>query len=78
MAKGEITINEVLCKGCGLCIHHCNRDCISLSSDKLSPSGMPLVSFTDPEKCTACCVCAWLCPDFAIEVYKYTEGSAGA
>ncbi len=75
MVKGEISINEALCKGCGLCVYHCSRGCITLSAEKLSPSGMPLASFINAEKCTACCVCAWLCPDFAIEVYKYTDVS---
>ena len=70
MAKGRITINEARCKGCGLCIHFCSKQCIALSPDKLGPTGLPTISLVEPDKCNACCVCAWMCPDFAIDVYK--------
>lgn len=70
MPRGEITINYQLCQGCGLCVQVCNRGCIVLSAEKLSDLGSPQALFTQPERCTACCLCAWLCPDFAIEVYR--------
>ncbi|MDY6843545.1 MAG: 4Fe-4S binding protein [Thermodesulfobacteriota bacterium] len=76
MAKGEITIDEKLCKGCGLCVEYCPRGCISMPMGKLSEKGLPLVVFSEPEKCNACCVCGWMCPDFAIEVYKLDETKA--
>jgi 2-oxoglutarate ferredoxin oxidoreductase subunit delta len=70
MPKGEIVINEKLCKGCGLCVAFCPLECISMPEGKLSDKGMPLAELTDPEKCNACSVCGWMCPDFAIEVYR--------
>ena len=76
MAKGEIVINEKLCKGCGLCIEFCSRGCIAFAEGKLSAMGLPLASFAVPEKCNACGICGWMCPDFAIEVYKYVEAPA--
>ena len=78
MAKGEITITESLCKGCGYCVHFCNRGCLTLSKEKFTSLGMALPVFSDPEKCNACSICAWMCPDFAIEVYKFVETKAGA
>ena len=78
MAKGEIVIDETLCKGCGYCVKFCSRGCIEIVGDKFTPQGYLLPSFTHPENCNACCVCAWMCPDFAIEVYKYVEEEAKA
>lgn len=78
MAKGEIVIDEMLCKGCGYCERFCSRGCIEITGDKFTPQGYLLPSFANPEKCNACCVCAWMCPDFAIEVYKYVEEGAKA
>ena len=78
MAKGEIVINETLCKGCGYCVKFCSRGCIEIAGDKFTPQGYLLPAFINPEKCNACCVCAWMCPDFAIEVYKYVEEEAKA
>jgi len=77
VAKGEIVINENTCKGCGLCTVFCARGCIVLSKDKLNASGFLLPVFADPDRCNACGVCGWLCPDFAIEVYKYVEKRPG-
>jgi 2-oxoglutarate ferredoxin oxidoreductase subunit delta len=73
MAKGEIVINEELCKGCGLCVEFCSQGCIAMPADKVSPKGSLLASFGNPDKCNGCGVCGWMCPDFAIAVYKYVE-----
>jgi len=72
MAKGEIVINEGLCKGCGLCVEFCARGCIEMG-DKLSTKGSVLAYFAHPEKCNGCGICGWMCPDFAIDVYKFVE-----
>ena len=73
MAKGEITIDDIACKACGLCVEMCKLDCISLDNEHIGPRGTPLAYLSDPDKCTGCGVCGWLCPDFAIEVYKFVE-----
>jgi 2-oxoglutarate ferredoxin oxidoreductase subunit delta len=70
MPKGEIVINEKVCKGCALCAEFCPKDCIDMPDGKLSDKGLPLAVFTAPEKCNACGICGWMCPDFAIEVYR--------
>ncbi len=76
MPKGEVVIDERMCKGCGLCIEFCSRGVIAESKDKLTVLGMPVAEVMHPEKCNACGVCAWMCPDFAIDVYKYVEEAA--
>jgi len=73
MPKGEITIDENICLGCGYCEQFCARGCIAIKGDKLSPQGYLLPELVAPERCNACGVCAWMCPQFAIEVYRYVE-----
>jgi len=74
MAKGEVVIKEQFCKGCGFCAHFCAKGCFRYPTDKLTFLGFPLPEFAEPEKCTACGVCAWLCMGNAIEVYKNVKG----
>ncbi len=71
MAKGEITIDEKLCKGCAYCRKFCPRDCIEIPGDKFTPLGYLLPVFARPDECNACGICGWMCPDLAIDVYKY-------
>ena len=71
MAKGRITINEKVCKGCGYCELFCTRGCVKMQQEKLGPKGTPLPAFVEPDKCNACCVCGWMCPEYAIEVFKF-------
>jgi len=74
MPRGEIVINEKLCKGCGLCVEFCPRGCITLPEGKLGEKGMPVAELSAPDSCNACCICGWMCPDFAIEVYRIGPG----
>ena len=70
MARGEIVINERLCRGCGYCAHFCPRGCIEIPGERFTAEGYLLPIFVNPDKCTACGICGWMCPHFAIEVYK--------
>jgi 2-oxoglutarate ferredoxin oxidoreductase subunit delta len=67
--KGVIEISQELCKGCELCISFCPKGLIS-SSSKLNAAGYPPAVFNDNGECTGCAVCALVCPEVAIEVYR--------
>lgn len=73
MVNGEVIINEEFCKACGYCVKFCARGCITQGGNRLSSKGYLLPTYSSPEKCNACGVCAWMCPDYAIEVYKNVE-----
>ena len=73
MAKGEITVNEINCRGCGFCEVLCKQECIIMAKDKLSPLGYILPEVVKPDDCIACGFCGRMCPHCAIEVYKFIE-----
>lgn len=68
--KGYIEIDAVLCKGCELCINFCPKGLIS-QSKKLNASGYYPASFNNTDGgCTGCAICALVCPEVAIGVYR--------
>ena len=72
MAKGEVTIDESLCTGCGYCVVACKRGCLEISNEKVDARGLSKAVVAKPESCNACGNCAIVCPSFAIEVYALT------
>lgn len=69
--RGTVTVNEALCKGCGLCIDACPKGLLELAEDRFTPRGYHPVILRDPEAaCTGCELCATLCPEAALTVYR--------
>lgn len=69
MARIEV-ISET-CKGCQLCIPACPKSLIIFTKDLINQMGFYPVEYRDPEQeCNACKLCAIICPDVAITVYK--------
>ncbi|MDB9822495.1 ferredoxin family protein [Deltaproteobacteria bacterium] len=72
-AKGRITIDSEICKGCYLCISVCPNEVI-IVSDHLNQQGYYPVETkkngNNDKGCIACSMCAIICPDVAIEVYS--------
>lgn len=66
--KSLVRILEERCKGCELCVLACPQGNLALS-DRLNKMGFhPAVWRYAGTKgpCTACGICYWVCPDFAI------------
>lgn len=59
--KATVLVDLDLCKACGICIALCPTTVFDRDAD-----GQAVVA--RPEDCTACRLCEWHCPDFAIEV----------
>jgi len=65
-----IEIDELRCKGCGLCTIACPKKLITLS-EHINNHGYTPALFHETEiKCTGCALCAEMCPDVAIKVFK--------
>lgn len=66
----RIGIDESRCKGCGLCTITCSKQLIQLSHNINNLGYTPAVFNMCTEYCTGCSLCAEICPDVAIEVFK--------
>ena len=67
--KGYIKINQELCKECHLCIYACQKGCITPTKEYNSRGYHPVCTKNENE-CTGCTLCAIMCPEVAIEVYR--------
>lgn len=72
-AKGKVTIDQDVCKGCGLCTTVCPTKIIILDPEKLNIKGYHPATVKEMEKCIGCANCATICPDVAITVERVTE-----
>ena len=66
----KVTINELVCKGCGLCVRACPKNVLALSKTKLNAKGYHPAEVADPDSCIGCASCARTCPDVAIRIEK--------
>ncbi len=66
--QAHVEVNAELCKGCDLCVVVCPQQNLRLS-DRFNRMGYHPVEFDVHGRkgdCTACGLCYWACPDFAI------------
>ena len=67
MAK--LIISPESCKSCGYCVKFCPKKVLTLG-EKVNSKGYEYVVPSDTDACIGCAMCAIICPDAAIEVYK--------
>ena len=65
---GKIIIDTERCKGCGLCVAACPKNCIVISKHSNKKGYFPAEASN--KNCTGCAVCAIICPEAIIEVYR--------
>ena len=66
----KLTISELVCKGCGLCVRACPKGVLALSKPKLNAKGYHPAEVVDQAACIGCASCARTCPDVAIRIEK--------
>lgn len=69
MAKGKVTIDELYCKGCELCVSVCPKHVLKIADTRLNAGGYNPAEVTTDD-CIACTSCARMCPESAITVEK--------
>ncbi len=67
---GKMTVDENVCKGCGLCVQVCPSKIIALAKNRLNAKGYNPAEVLKMEKCTGCAMCGIICPDSAITVER--------
>jgi 2-oxoglutarate ferredoxin oxidoreductase subunit delta len=67
--KGWILVDELYCKGCGLCVEACPQQVLSLDMNRLTSKGYH-PAHLHADGCTGCVICALVCPDAAITVFR--------
>jgi len=72
MAEYEVVIDSKRCKGCGICVQVCPKECLEIA-DQFNPSGYFYPEFKEGTGCTGCGACVKLCPDFSVTVYEILE-----
>jgi len=70
MAKGKVTFNEDICKGCELCVAVCPVKIISLDKTTINKKGYNPATVKEMDKCIGCASCALMCPDAVITVER--------
>ena len=69
---GKIVIDTERCKGCGLCVSACPKNCIVICTKSNKHGYFPAqANNTD---CTGCAACGIICPEAIIEVYRDDSG----
>ena len=65
-----VTVNEDVCKGCGLCIDACPKNIMEIDKSHLNTKGYHPAHCKEQESCIGCAFCATMCPDVAITVER--------
>ncbi len=68
LPRSHVVVDPEACKGCNLCVVACPQTNLGLSPTLNRNGYHPVVFSYHGERgdCTACGVCYWVCPDFAI------------
>lgn len=69
MALGKVEIHKERCKSCGYCVKFCPHQVLAIGT-KVNSKGYEYVEPVRPDACIGCAICARICPDGAIDVYK--------
>jgi 2-oxoglutarate ferredoxin oxidoreductase subunit delta len=71
MPKGRVAINTEGCKGCTLCTTACQPRLLEMDTTYLNGLGYHPARLVDPAGlCTGCGLCAVICPDVCLTVYR--------
>ena len=70
MAKGKVTFNEDICKGCELCTTACPVKIIAMDKTRINRKGYHPAAVKEMDKCIGCANCAMICPDCVITVER--------
>jgi len=65
----KLVIDFNRCKGCQLCVNFCSKKALALGK-KINKLGYRCVILENEDACVSCGICAEICPDAVIEVWR--------
>lgn len=65
----HIEIDSSRCKECGYCVKTCKKGVISIE-EKVNEKGYHYAVPSSQENCVGCSMCAIMCPEAAIEIWR--------
>jgi len=65
----KVEIDSERCKGCEYCVIACPKKVLAIG-DKLNSHGIRYAVVVKPDACIGCSLCAQICPDVCIEVWR--------
>ena len=65
----RVDINIEACKSCSYCIISCPKKTLEIGKE-VNSKGYLYAQQVRPEDCIGCAMCAQICPDAAIEVWR--------
>ncbi|NMB21038.1 MAG: 4Fe-4S binding protein [Firmicutes bacterium] len=69
MPRGQVIVNQELCKECSLCVVACPHGVLAIGK-AINKKGYHPVEAVAPEKCTGCTMCAVMCPDVVLTIKR--------
>lgn len=69
MKMEKIRVISERCKSCGYCVKFCPKQVLAIG-EEVNLKGYEYIQPVNIDDCISCCICASICPDGAIEVYK--------
>lgn len=66
----KVIVDKELCKSCGLCVGACPKHILRINTEHINAKGYFYAEQFDSSQCIGCKLCAVMCPDSAISVYK--------
>jgi 2-oxoglutarate ferredoxin oxidoreductase subunit delta len=70
--RGTVVIEKERCKGCNLCVTACRFDVLEVGNVP-NGRGYNFAAMKNPDACTGCTNCGYVCPDGCITIYRVTK-----
>lgn len=72
MVKGIVEIMKEACKSCLYCAAACRQGVLGAGGE-INSKGYQVAAVLAPDRCTGCGLCARMCPDAALSVYREVD-----
>jgi 2-oxoglutarate ferredoxin oxidoreductase subunit delta len=65
-----VVVNTERCKGCSYCVLSCAKNVLYIDFNRRNSGGYPVAASAPGKQCSGCALCAEVCPDVALAVFR--------